>query len=138
MRLDDRAIRDALRQEAASVTPPADLWDRIDRELNSGSAQPPRAVSAPRRTALRVRHFIAAGAAAGVFWMFVLPAGVPWKDAETLESRPGAAQLAAPAEPAPAAAEPSAGRPSHGGRRHAPVKAASGLQWPSQEIALVR
>lgn len=126
MRLDDRAIRDVLRQEAASVSPPADLWDRIDRELEMSSAPPAQPGQTPIRTAAWVRQLIAVATVAGIFWMFLLPAGATRDGAETLESHPGAAQMSAPLEQAPASGEAAEGPSS------------SGLQWPSQEIALLR
>jgi len=74
MRVDERTIREALRADAAQVSPPPDLWERISRELDGGSSRPVR--PAPSHTpAGRLRPLLAVGVAAGLCWFLAVPAG---------------------------------------------------------------
>lgn len=80
MRLNDRSIRDELRKQALSVPIPDDMWANISRELDHDAARV-KAAPAPRPAArqvsrgLQIRQMLAVGAAAGIFWMMVIPSG---------------------------------------------------------------
>lgn len=78
MRLNDRAIRDELRRKAMSVSIPDDMWANIrcelEKDATAAKRQPLTAVpERPRRRGLPLRHMLAIGAAAGIFWMMVIP-----------------------------------------------------------------
>mgnify|MGYP000223763917 CR=1 FL=1 len=74
MRVDERTIRETLRADAAQVTPPPDLWDRINRELDHDSTRPARG-GFPRVRSIRLRQLVAVGVAAGLCWFLAVPAG---------------------------------------------------------------
>ncbi len=76
MRPSERAIRDELRREAAQVTIPAEsMWENIRRELDRHLVREQRC---RRLHALRTRWrpAMAFAAAAGIFWLTVVPLGV--------------------------------------------------------------
>lgn len=81
MRLNDREIREELRSQAMSVPIPDDMWAHIQRELDRDAAQAAtQAAPAPRVTVRssrkpQLRQVLAIGAAAGIFWMVVIPSG---------------------------------------------------------------
>lgn len=103
MRLNDRSIRDELRKQAMSVPIPDDMWANISRELDRDAAKAeakPLAASQarPRSKSLHVRQMLAIGAAAGIFWMMVIPSSAyvdRLKQPDPVPSTP----VAAPAVP---------------------------------------
>lgn len=74
MRVDERTIRETLRADAARVSPPPDLWERISRELDGDSTRPVRPLP-PRLSMARLRQVVAVGVAAGLCWFLAVPAG---------------------------------------------------------------
>lgn len=74
MRVDERTIRETLRADAAQVSPPPDLWERISRELDRDSARLAR-FALPRIPSARLRQLVAVGVAAGLCWFLAVPAG---------------------------------------------------------------
>ncbi|MFZ5827546.1 MAG: hypothetical protein ACOY94_24860 [Bacillota bacterium] len=76
MRLNDRMIREGLRKQAMSVPVPEDMWANISRELDKDAAKAGPSVQARRSgPGFQVRQMLAVGAAAGIFWMMVIPSG---------------------------------------------------------------
>jgi hypothetical protein len=70
----DRAIRDQLRMETAQLPVPGDMWEKISSELDA------EAVRTSRRTRLlrisaQWKPALALAAAAGIFWVTVVPSG---------------------------------------------------------------
>lgn len=129
MRMNERTLRDVLRQEAESVRPPADLWAGMEREVASIAAACRRA-GHPVRTPVRARTLLAAGAALSLLWVLMLPAG-------TL-SPPQAEQQAVLTAPAHVGDGLLDG-PWQTIRRHrSGVTLESGTQWSPRRIAMVR
>lgn len=76
MRLNDRMIREDLRKRAMSVPIPDDMWANISRELDRDAAKTRPSLQSRRSShGFQVRQMLAIGAAAGIFWMMVIPSG---------------------------------------------------------------
>lgn len=80
MRRNDRAIREELRREAMSVPIPDDMWANISKELDQDLAARARSAVQARplhrsTRGVQMRQMLAIGAAAGIFWMMVIPSG---------------------------------------------------------------
>lgn len=71
MKPTDRMIREELRREVANLPIPNDMWRQINRRLD----QTPRLAPAPARSYLQQWRGVVAVAAAGLFWLSVVPAG---------------------------------------------------------------
>lgn len=159
MRLNDRVIREELRKQASSVPIPDDMWAHISRELekDAAAAQMPAPVpvrpliAAQRHTrsrSLQLRQILAIGAAAGIFWMMLIPSSayvdqLKQKDAPPKEPASTSATATTVTQPpTPSSAEkiqweiPANERHE---KDHPPVFKSSGdARRPAPEIAILR
>ncbi|MFZ5815752.1 MAG: hypothetical protein ACOY93_10680 [Bacillota bacterium] len=100
MRLNDRVIKESLRKQAMSVPVPEDMWANISRELDKDAARErPPVSSRAASQRMQARQMLAVAAAAGIFWMMIIPSGAYMDSLQ----QPG---------PVPVAAIPAAGAQS--------------------------
>lgn len=137
MRIKDRAIRDELRREADAVSTPDDLWEKINLGLDQ---EPPQLSVADRVRSHHgrgpVRRLIAVGAAAGILWMMVSPAGINLEQSKGTKVGSDSA-VHGQKEEAVATDSPEAKQQKRQSVRDK-GRAASDSRWPSAEIALLR